>query len=503
MLLKTAKINKQFNGIYALRNVDFEMTPGEIHGLVGENGAGKSTLIKILTGVYGFDSGQILWNGKEIRIHSPWQSRRLGINVIHQDRNLIPFLSGYENAYLGLPYETRFGGILLDWEKMQQRVDKTAKRIGISLNLRAPARLLSPPQKTLLEIIRAMMTECQLLILDEPTASLTEKEAAILFRIIQKLKESGVSILYVSHRMDEIFRLTDRITVLKNGELISTETTNHTNLEKIISLMTGNWVSEAKGTDRVFGETFLSVDHLKSADKIVKGVSFSVRKGEILGIYGLGGSGRTETLETIYGLREKAFGKITIGQKGYPKPSPAQSLKNGLVLISEDRRGKALITSLSVKQNIVLSTIDQNARFGIVDEKNETNHAEEKIRSLSIKTTGPAQQVAKLSGGNQQKVVFAKALMSEPKVLLCDEPTQAVDIKTRSEIHRLLRNLAGQGAAIVVVSSDIDEMLNIADNIVVIVNGETQACLKNENLTSRQILAICYQRKEERRKDEK
>ena len=312
MLLKTAKINKQFNGIYALRNVDFEMIPGEIHGLVGENGAGKSTLIKILTGVYGFDSGQILWNGKEIRIHSPWQSRRLGINVIHQDRNLIPFLSGYENAYLGLPYETRFGGILLDWEKMQQRVDKTAKRIGISLNLRAPARLLSPPQKTLLEIIRAMMTECQLLILDEPTASLTEKEAAILFRIIQKLKESGVSILYVSHRMDEIFRLTDRITVLKNGELISTETTNHTNLEKIISLMTGNWVSEAKGTDRVFGETFLSVDHLKSADKIVKGVSFSVRKGEILGIYGLGGSGRTETLETIYGLREKAFGKITI-----------------------------------------------------------------------------------------------------------------------------------------------------------------------------------------------
>lgn len=498
MLLKTEGINKQFNGVYALKNINFEVFPGEIHGLVGENGAGKSTLIKILTGVYKFDSGQIFWNGNPIRIQSPQESRKLGINVIHQDRNLVPYFNGYENAHLGLPYETQYGGFSVDWKKMRQKVDLTASRLGIDLDFEKPARLLNPPQKTMLEIVRAMMTECRLLILDEPTASLTDKESEIIFNIILNLKRNGVSILYVSHRMDEIFRLTDRITVLKNGELISTETTRETNLENIISLMTDHWVSEAQYTAPSFGDPLLTVENLKSEDNIVKDVSFSIRKGEILGFYGLGGSGRTETLEVIYGLRKKSAGTITLDQSSYENPTPSKSLQKGLVLINEDRRGKALIINLNIKQNVVLSTIDKYAKFGIVDESVEIDLTNEKIRSLAIRTTGPTQQVSKLSGGNQQKVVFAKALMSEPKVLLCDEPTQAVDVKTRSEIHRLLRVLANEGAAVVVVSSDIDEILNISDHIVVITNGKSQACLKNENLSSKQILSICYQGKEER-----
>ncbi len=491
MLLQTRQLCKQFGGVYALRDIEFEIAEGETLGLVGENGAGKSTLIKILTGVYSLDSGEIYWNGERINICNPRESREIGINVIHQDRNLIPAFNGVENIYLGLEYEKK-AAFTIDWAKMKQRVMDVMEELGVSVDLNLPASALTPPQRTILEIIRAMMTQCKLLILDEPTASLTDKEAEMLFETIGRLKERGTAILYVTHRMDEIFRLTDRITVFKNGQLVNTVETASVNKDKIISMMTDNWVSEKINAAKEFGKDILRVDHISSKDGIVKDASLTARAGEILGIFGLGGSGRTELLECVYGYRKISEGTITLDGHVVDKPTPANSIKNGMVLISEDRRGKALVGSLTVGKNIVLSTIDRYAHFGIIDGKKEISDAKEKINMLNIKTEGPQQTVLQLSGGNQQKVVFAKALMSNPKVLLCDEPTQAVDVMTRLEIHKLLRRKADEGNAVVFVSSDLKEVLEATDNVLIMANGKTKGLFANDDLTAEQVLACCY-----------
>lgn len=491
MLLQTRQVTKQFGSMYALKDINFQIEEGEIHGLVGENGAGKSTLIKILTGVYSMDQGEIIWNGERVTISNPQQSRQIGINVIHQDRNLIPAFNGIENAYLGLEYEKKHG-LSVDWRKMRKRVENVVKDLDIDINLDIPASALTPPQKTLIEIVRAMMTDCKLLILDEPTASLTDKEAEMLFRTIDKLKAKGTAILYVTHRMDEIFRLTSRITVFKNGQMVKTVETKDMNKDKIISLMTDNWVSEKLSGRKNFGEPLLTVKDLQSRDNIVKKANITVHKGEILGIFGLGGSGRTEMLESIYGYRPIISGQVILDKQQRRNPNPSDSIKNGMVLICEDRRGMALVSSLNVKQNVVLSTIDHYAKMSVVNEKKEIEDTLDKIKALSIKTEGPNQPVLQLSGGNQQKVVFAKALMSNPKVLLCDEPTQAVDVITRAEIHKLLRRKAEEGNAIVFVSSDLKEVLEIADNIQVMANGRTKQVFHNENLTAETVLAACY-----------
>lgn len=491
MLLQTNQLCKQFGGMYALKDINFEIAEGEIHGLVGENGAGKSTLIKILAGVYNLDNGKIYWSGERVEIHNPRQSRSIGINVIHQDRNLVPAFNGIENIYLGLDYEKKLG-FAVDWAKMKKRVDAVIADLGVEIDLELPASALSPPQRTLLEIVRAMMTDCKLLILDEPTASLTDKEAEMLFETIGKLQARGTAILYVTHRMDEIFRITNRITVFKNGQLVNTVTTADVDKNKIISMMTDNWASEKINVSRSFGKPMLSVKNLVSKDSIVKDASFEVHAGEILGIFGLGGSGRTELLECVYGYRPKAGGSIVLNGKLIERGSPANSIKNGMVLICEDRRGMALVGSLSVKQNIVLSTIDSYAKFGVVNEAKEKEDTREKVSSLNIKTEGPDQTVMQLSGGNQQKVVFAKALISYPKILLCDEPTQAVDVMTRFEIHKLLRKKAEEGNAVVFVSSDLKEVLEVADNIQIVASGRTKELLNNNGLSAEQVLTCCY-----------
>lgn len=492
MLLQTEKICKRFAGTYALRDVSLSLEAGEVHGLVGENGAGKSTLIKILTGVYHMDEGRILWNGAPAVIESPLQSRQLGINVIHQDRNLVPAFNGIENIYLGLPYP-RKAGAAVDWKTMRIRVEAVLADLGIEINLDVPAARLSPPERTLLEIARAMMTDCKLLILDEPTASLTDKESEMLFNLIGRLKQRGAACLYVTHRMDEIFRITDRITVFKNGEKAGTVATADVTKEQLIGMMTDQWSSEEFAAERQFGRAMLHVEHIASRCGVVKDASFTVREGEILGVFGLGGSGRTEMLECVYGCRPTATGVVTVDGVTQEKPAPASSIANGVVLICEDRRGMALVPGLSIKQNMALSTIDSYANIlGVMDEKREQADAESRIESLRIKTTGPSQPVYQLSGGNQQKVVFGKALQSKPKVLLCDEPTQAVDVQTRAEIHKLLRRLAAEGNAIVFVSSDLKEVLEIADNVQIVSGGRTLQCMKNDGLTAEQVLACCY-----------
>lgn len=491
MLLRTEKLSKSFNGVYALSNINFEVEAGEVHGLVGENGAGKSTLIKMLTGVYSIDEGTVFWEDQPVKIPNPSQSRTLGINVVHQDRTLIPAFDGVENAYLGREYPHK--GMQVDGKIMWETVEKTRDELGIELDLSKMAIELSPPQKTCLEIIRAMMNDCKLLILDEPTASLTDKESEILFDIIGKLKKKGTSVLYVSHRMDEIFRLTDRITVFKNGSMVSCVKTSEVDKDKLVSMMTDEW----KGSDIVhntnFGKVLLEVQGIRTKDSVMKKGSLKVREKEILGVFGLGGSGRTELLEGIYGYRPITEGTVTIDGEQQNMLSPANSIKKGMVLISEDRRGKALVGNLSIKENVLLSCIDRYAKHGYLDEKKEKQDVSEKAEALKIRMTGLDQRIIELSGGNQQKAVFAKALMTNPKVFLCDEPTQAVDIMTRNEIHKLLREKADAGNAVVYVSSDLKEILEVADTIQLVVQGETRQLLVNENLTTTEVLSYCYE----------
>ena len=491
MLLRTEHISKKFNGIYALQDINFEISPGEIHGLVGENGAGKSTLIKILTGVYQLEEGKIFWEDKEVSINNPVESREIGINVIHQDRTLVPSFNGIENAYLGREYEKKNGRI--DWKRMESKVSEVAKELKIDIDLSLTADELSPPQKTCLEIIRAMMSDCKLMILDEPTASLTDKESDILFGIIETLKKKGTSILYITHRMDEIFKLTDRITIFKNGKMVETIHTTQTTKEELIKKMTDQWVSETIIHKSTFGQPMLEVKNISSKDGVVKSATLKVHAGEILGIFGLGGSGRTELLECIYGYRPINDGTVIIEDRVYQNPNPSKSINNGMVLICEDRRGKAIIGGLSIKDNVLLSSMESFSTAGVLNEKKEKVAVKEKIDALSIKIAGMDQSVIELSGGNQQKVVFAKAMMTNPKVFLCDEPTQAVDVKTRNEIHKLLRKKADEGNAVLFVSSDLKEILEVSDNIQIVSRGYTKNLLKNENLVANEVLALCYQ----------
>ncbi|MDR0760481.1 MAG: sugar ABC transporter ATP-binding protein [Treponema sp.] len=494
MVLETQGISKCFGSMYALRDVSINVRAGEFHALVGENGAGKSTLIKILSGIYASDEGDILWQGNPVMISHPRHSRDLGITVIHQDRHLIPSFTGVENVYLGLDYEKNF--IRVNWKKMKQRATALMDELDIHIPPDTQARYLSPPQRTQVEILRAMMTDCKLLILDEPTAALTDQEAAQLFAIIKRLQERGTAILYVSHRLDEVMALSDRITVLKNGRLMKTLDRADTAKDGIISLMTDNWSSGAsareKNKRRISGRPLLEVSGIASLDGTVKSIDLKVHAGEILGLFGLGGSGRTEALECIYGTREIAGGSIRLEGKAYPRPSPRDSIQRGMVLLSEDRRGKALITSRSVKENMVVSVLDNYSRFGYMDDKAQERDTLQKISALAIKTSGPGQPVEELSGGNQQKVVFAKAMMSSPRIILCDEPTQAVDVKTRHEIHGLLGDMASLGRAMVFVSSDIKELLEVVDRVQIIVRGQSRECFENDRLNAETVLSRCY-----------
>ncbi|AJY74158.1 sugar ABC transporter ATP-binding protein [Paenibacillus beijingensis] len=497
-LLKADGLDKRFGLHYALSQISIDIRPGEVHALVGENGAGKSTFIKIITGVYTADGGRIYWNGTEQAIFHPKHARELGINVIHQDRHLIPSFSGMENLFLGMEYPKRKLKIGIHWNRMSKRAEQLKKELGIQLNLKKTAQEMSPSERTILEILRAMMLDCRLLILDEPTASLTDQETELLFKLIHKLTAQGTAILYVSHRMDEIFRLSDRITVLRNGKLAGTVNKSEADKDLLIRMMTNLDIQKSaiqKAALPQNAQTVLKVDRLSTADGRVKNANLTVREGEIVGIFGLAGAGRTELLEAVYGSRPIKEGRVIIGCKTLGKPSPMQSLRQGVVLIPEDRRSDALIMDMSIRENMTLPVLNQFSNGIKILEQAEKQKVTAMMDSMKVRATGTEQFIRELSGGNQQKIVFAKALLSNPVLFLCDEPTQAVDVMTRDEIHRMLKEQAAHKCGIVFVSSDLQEVLDIADRIYVLEAGEMVAELDNDGIVPEQILQICYRRK--------
>ena len=501
MLLEARKLDKSFNGVYALKGLDLSLKEGEIHGLVGENGAGKSTFIKILGGVYTKNGGELSWNGAPFPADfGPVESRELGINIIFQDHVLIPAFSALENIWLGRPYPRKGG--LIQWKEMEKAAQKKGEELGIHLDLKKSIFQMTPAQKKCVEILRAMMSDCKLMILDEPTASLSDKEANLLFSIIKNLKANGTAVLYVTHRLEEIMALTDRVTVLRNGELVSTCDTGATSQKELVRLMSGNEVEsgsemEIPRANIHSGTPALTISHLSSADHIVKDASITVHTGRITGMFGLCGSGRTEFLECIYGIRRISGGTIEISGKMVKKPSPVDSIKKGIAFICEDRRRKAVIPSFTVEENMNLSFIDHYSKKGIFSMGAAVSAANGMINALKIRCTGTSQPACELSGGNQQKVVFAKALLTSPSIWLCDEPTQAVDVATRQQIHSLLRTQASENKAVLYVSSDLTELLEVADEIAVMASGKIRKIFPNKNLKPADILSCCYEAERE------
>ncbi|MBU8906135.1 sugar ABC transporter ATP-binding protein [Desertibacillus haloalkaliphilus] len=499
-LLEISQLNKHFGGNHALKDMNLTVQAGEVHSLVGENGAGKSTIIKIISGVYQPSNGTIKWENERIDIHTPRDAQRLGINVIHQDRQLVPYFTGLENLFLNQAYPKKRFGFGIDWAAMKKRAATLQEEWGIHLPLSKVVSEMSPSEKTLLEILRAMMMESKLLILDEPTASLTNNEAELLFSFIKRLKEKGVSVIYISHRLEEVIELSDTVTVLIGGQIAKTLKRRELSKETIIKYMTDGKaiktqekINHSKSTEQIL----LSVKGLTTKDRFVKDIDFDLHKGEILGIYGLAGAGRTELLEAIYGQRKLNSGCIQYESQLIENPTPRNSIEHGVVLIPENRHEDALIMGNTIRENMTISILDKFTRNGVIQKKRELNSVERELERFQVKTTGSEQVVSELSGGNQQKIVFAKALLCQPNIFLCDEPTQAVDIMTRSEIHHFLREQAADGKGIIFVSSDLPEVLEISDRIIVMSEGEIVAQSENHDLQPDRVLDICYRYKKE------
>ncbi|MDB6039931.1 MAG: rbsA 2 [Verrucomicrobiales bacterium] len=475
-LLQLTQVTKSFGAVRALSGVSFELLPGEVHALLGENGAGKSTLIKIITGAHQPDSGNIRIGGKEVRHLTPTAAHRHGIACIYQQPALFPDLSVAEN--IGLRLETTGALRPVAWNERRQRADHLLKRIGAAISSEAEVRSLSMPEQQLVEIACALGAGARIVIMDEPTASLTQKEQHLLFAVVRELRANGVGIIYISHRLEEIFALADRVTVLRDGQSVAVTKLDNINETALIKLMVGRDVTQIyPPADSLPKETVLALRKLGSASNGVHDVSLDVRAGEIVGLAGLVGAGRTELAEIIFGITHGDSGDIIINGKTISIRSPRDAIAHGIAYVPEDRRRHGVILEMSIAANTTMAIhpkIFPSTHLRPSAEKNLTN---DYIKNLDIRTYGCDAPAASLSGGNQQKVALARWLATNPKLLILDEPTQGVDIGAKSEIHKIIRRLAKEGMAVLMISSDLPEILGMSDRIAVMREGTITAIL--------------------------
>jgi len=483
MLLKLKNVVKKFPGVVALRGVNFELERGEVHCLVGENGAGKSTIVKILSGVYPDYEGEILIDSQPAHLSSPREARQLGIASIQQERDLVPTLNSLENIFLGNEWRTRYR--LLDKKSMLNYATELANRLGVNIDLTKPVELLNVPDQEIVAIAKALSTECKILLVDEATAPLDSEERIKLFEVTRKLKQEGKGIVYISHNLEEIFQIGDKVTVLRDGRVISTKDVSKTNLEEIIHLMVGR-IKRFHKQEAELGEKVFSVKDFR-IDGFIEKVNFDVKRGEILGITGLAGCGKIEVLEGIFGLLPNAEGKINLQGKYVKITSPLSAIKKGIGLLPNNRREKGLVTCRPVSENIGLTFINSSNTVRI-SPKTIMRVAKEFIRLLRIVVSSPKQRVEYLSGGNQQKVVFAKSLAAKCNVLMLNEPTEGIDVRVRRELYDTLNNLAREGKSIVITSSDVEEILNMCDRILVMVNGRVAGEFTTSQTNKKEIL---------------
>ena len=470
-LLKMSGISKSFPGVRALSNVNFDLRKGELHALVGENGAGKSTLMKILSGLYKADEGELFLSGKRIVNTGLGEMIRLGIGVIYQELNLIPYLSVADNIFLGREPKTPFGTI--DWPKMYKMTRDALAPFKLNISPKQTIRSLGAAHQQIVEIAKALSLNAEILVMDEPTAALTGNEVDRLFEIIERLKQEGVSIVYISHRLEEIHTLADRITILRDGEQIVTKARGEMTNDEMIKFMVGRVLDEQfPQYESTPGETVLEVKNLTKKG-ICENISFSARAGEILGFVGLVGAGRTEIMQTIYGYRKKDAGEIFLHGKPAKIRSCQDAVEKGIGLIPEERKQQGLVLGMSVFDNAALSVLDLYSTFGGLLQRGKiTKEVNSMIKSMDIKTPSVKQLVKNLSGGNQQKVVLAKWFIRHCDVYIFDEPTRGIDVGAKVEIYRLMQNLAKRGAAVIMVSSELPEIMNISDRIAVVFEGK-------------------------------
>jgi ribose transport system ATP-binding protein len=490
-VLEMRAIDKSFPGVHALKSVDLVVRPGEIVGLVGENGAGKSTLIKILSGAYTRDSGEVLVNGEPVEAGGPQDMIRRGVAVIYQEPSLAPHLSVAENIYMGRLPTTPRG--LVDQRRLTEDTLVVAERLGLDLDPRAKVASLSVARRQMVEIAKALSREARLFVLDEPSAVLADAELDGLFRVMRRLTEKGVAFIYISHRLNEVFRITDRVVVMKDGRVVASEPTAEVTPERLIRLMVGREIDAIYGVRAAApaaaaGQPILAVRGL-CRDGVFRDVDLSVARGEILGIAGLAGSGRTEVLRAIHGADPIDAGTVAVDGVTVRIQSPRDAIALGIGLLTEDRKADGLLLGQSVATNVTISRLREVASRGVIDTRRERRTVRDHIERLSIRTRGPAALVRNLSGGNQQKVIFAKWLHARCRILLIDEPTRGVDVGAKREIYALLRELAATGVGIVMVSSELPEILGMSDRILVMREGRITAALDAAEATEERIMA--------------
>ena len=487
-VLKLDGVSKSFPGVRALADISFDVTPGEVHALLGENGAGKSTLIKIMSGVYQPDGGTMELDGKPTTFDSPQEAQKAGIATIYQELLLFPELSVAENIFMGHAPKNRFGTI--DWGTMRERAREVLESLDIrDLDVRATVGALSVGNRQRVEIAKALSHNARVLIMDEPTAALTERDVERLFGIVRLLRSRGVGVVYISHRLEEVFLLADRVTVLRDGELVATKPVADTTHDDLIQMMVGRRI------DQLFpkvvgqrGDVVLELENIFRSP-MTKGISLKLHAGEILGIAGLVGSGRSELAEVIFGMTPAEKGAIRVNGKAVKIESPAAATKLGIAYVPEDRGRQGLVRPMPISENVSLANLKRVSHRAFIDRKAENKLAEESVVKFQIRASGVSQIVGKLSGGNQQKVGLSKWLATEPRILIMDEPTRGIDVGAKTEIHRLMSELASHGMAILMISSELPEVLGMSDRIAVVRAGRIVAEVERTEATQAGIAA--------------
>jgi ribose transport system ATP-binding protein len=486
-LLEMRAITKGFPGVKALQDVDFVVEPGEIMALVGENGAGKSTLMKILNGVYHTDSGTITWLGENVSFTAPGDAQAVGIGMIHQELALINELDAGKNIYLGR--EPQLAPGVVNWGALYQDAQAELDALGLDINAKTPVKFYSIAQQQMIEVAKALSMRARLIVMDEPTSSLTDREVETLFAQMRALRERGVSIVFISHRMDEIFEICDRVTVLRDGQLVSVESVSDVTAEDIIRMMVGREVGTIyeRGEPVTTDHVVLSVRNLSSGPR-VQDVSFDLHRGEILAFAGLVGAGRTELAETIFGATPASAGTITLDGETVRITHPAHAIRYGIGLVPEDRKQQGLFLRMSVAANTVMAKLREMLQVIFIPHGQVKDIATDFIDRLNVRTPSAAQVIGNLSGGNQQKVVIAKWLTLEPRVLILDEPTRGIDVGAKAEIYRLMHNLAAEGVGIIMISSELPEVLGVSDRVLVMHEGRLTGEFDTQTATQDMIM---------------
>lgn len=488
VILEMKDISKSFGGVHALKKVQFSCTRGEVHVLAGENGAGKSTVLKILSGLYPADGGEIYFNGQKVSFSNPWMAQQAGIAMVYQELTLIPDLTVLENVFLHKE-KVKWMGVV-DKTKMRQLLQKLMDQYGIHLNVDAYVKTLSVAQQQMAEILKCLLLNPDLIVLDEATSALAQKEVKQLFSVIRTLKENGKTIIFISHRMEEVHEIGDRVTVFKDGEYVGTRIISEINNDDLIRMMIGRSIESVypPKNNEISDTVIFSARNLQLAD-VLKDVSLDVFQGEILGIAGIQGHGQTELMNVLGGTLACQAGNVYINQKSIKVKSAKQAISGGISLVPSDRKTEGLLLSLPVRQNLSLTSLKDRKKWRMfIDKKKEELFADDMVKRLSIKTHSINSLVSSLSGGNQQKVVLGKAIATSPRVILFNEPTRGIDVEAKREFYSIMRQYAGQGIAVVMCSSDMPEIIGMCDRVLVMYEGAVSAVICGKDITEENIM---------------